>query len=188
MKNSIKWIIGVLSLVLLITGAYILYNKLAAEYAPDRLSGDYNKTENEDIKTYAAPDFTVIDKDGKEISLSDMKGKPVVVNFWASWCPPCKAEMPDFEKMYKLCGDEVTFMMVNMTDGYQETLEKAKAHITENSYTFPVYFDTLYSAAMTYQVTSLPTTYFVDSEGNLVTYAQGMIDLETLEKAVEMIK
>ena len=92
-----------------------------------------------------------------------------------------------FEKIYKTYGDDVTIMMVNMTDGYQETYEKAEAHIKENNYTFPVYYDIDYSAATAYRVTSLPATYFIDAEGNLVTHAKGMIDYETLKKGIGMI-
>ena len=132
-----------------------------------------------------APDFTVTDYDGEEVRLSDYFGKPIVVNFWASWCPPCKAEMPDFEEAYKT-HSEVQFLMVNMTGG-RETLESAKEHVESQGYTFTVLFDTEYSAAYAYYVNSLPATYFIDAEGNLVAYATGMLDAETLEKGIAMI-
>ena len=132
-----------------------------------------------------APDFTVTDYDGEEVMLSDYFGKPIVVNFWASWCPPCKAEMPDFEEAYKT-HSEVQFLMVNMTGG-RETLESAKEHVERQGYTFTVLFDTEYSAAYAYYVNSLPATYFIDAEGNLIAYATGMLDAETLEKGIAMI-
>lgn len=132
-----------------------------------------------------APDFTVTDYDGEEVMLSDYFGKPIVVNFWASWCPPCKAEMPDFEEAYKT-HSEVQFLMVNMTGG-RETLESAKEHVESQGYTFTVLFDTEYSAAYAYYVNSLPATYFIDAEGNLIAYATGMLDAETLEKGIAMI-
>ena len=132
-----------------------------------------------------APDFTVTDYDGEEVMLSDYFGKPIVVNFWASWCPPCKAEMPDFEEAYKT-HSEVQFLMVNMTGG-RETLESAKEHVESQGYTFTVLFDTEYSAAYAYYVNSLPATYFIDAEGNLVAYATGMLDAETMEKGIAMI-
>jgi thiol-disulfide isomerase/thioredoxin len=190
MKMKFKWLIALLILALLIAGASVLYTQLEEEYMPDRLSDDANTNQNtpSQQETYIiAPDFTVVDSLSEKVRLSDMRGKPVVVNFWASWCPPCKAEMPDFEKAYKNYGDNITFMMVNMTDGYQETYEKAKLHIAENNYTFPVYYDIDYSAATAYRVTSLPATYFIGADGNLVTHAKGMIDYETLEKGIGMI-
>ena len=190
MNKKFKWLIALLILALLIAGASVLYTQLEEEYMPDRLSDDANTNQDtvSQQETYVkAPDFTVVDSISEKVKLSDMRGKPVVVNFWASWCPPCKAEMPDFEKIYKTYGDDITIMMVNMTDGYQETYEKAEAHIKDNNYTFPVYYDIDYSAATAYRVTSLPATYFIDEQGNLVTHAKGMIDYETLEKGIGMI-
>ena len=127
------------------------------------------------------------DVNGNKVKLSDMKGKPVVINFWATWCYYCKQEMPDFNQVYQEYGDDVVFMMVNMTDGYQETVDMAKAYIAEKGFVFPVYFDTDLEASIAYAVTGLPTTYFVDANGTLVTYASGAISAETLKKGISMI-
>lgn len=151
-------------------------------------SSNTGDSETEASKDYAAPDFTVYDDAGNEVTLKSQKGKPVVVNFWASWCPPCKGEMPDFQKVFEESGDEVEFMMINMTDGARETKESALAHIEENGYTFPIYFDTKQDAANAYQVFSIPTTYFIDAEGNIMTYASGAIEEEDLKKAIDMLK
>ena len=134
-----------------------------------------------------APNFIVYDLDGKEVNLSDFFGKPIIVNFWASWCGPCQMEMPDFDKSYQNYNGEIEFLMVNMTDGSRETLEKASSFIEEKGYTFPVYYDTKYSAAITYSVSSLPTTYFIDAEGNLIAHARGAIDAATLQRGIDMI-
>ena len=77
--------------------------------------------------------------------------------------------------------------MVNMTDGAQETLETAKKFVEESGYSFPVYYDTDVDAAMTYGVSSIPSTYFIDSEGHAIAWAQGMIDAETLQTGIDMI-
>lgn len=134
-----------------------------------------------------APNFTVYDLDGNEINLTDFFGKPIIVNFWASWCGPCKMEMPDFNEAYANYKDEIEFLMINMTDGSRETVEKASSFIAELGYTFPVYYDTEYSAAITYSVTSLPTTYFINAEGEAVAHARGAIDAQTLQKGIDMI-
>ncbi len=194
MKKNVLWILGVVALILIIAGSSILYDRLVLDYKPEYFSDVTTDEEKSDTgeetnpEVYVAPDFVVTDDDGNKVNLSQMKGKPVVINFWASWCPPCKAEMPHFEEMYKKYKDQVTFMMVDMTDGYQETVEDAKSHITEKGYIFPVYYDTEFSAAIEYSVSSLPTTIFVDKEGNIVTYAKGAIDGETLERGIELIK
>ncbi|MCI8742209.1 MAG: redoxin domain-containing protein [Lachnospiraceae bacterium] len=135
----------------------------------------------------SAPDFTVQDGEENPVKLSDMVGKPVVLNFWASWCPPCKMEMPDFQEAFTEYGDSVHFMMVNLTDGARETVDTAKKYVEDQGYTFPVYFDTGSEAAIVYGIMAVPATFFIDAEGKPVARASGAIDRETLEKGIEMV-
>ena len=151
-------------------------------------SEDTASSENTENKLTKAPNFTVYDLEGNEVNLSDFLGKPIIVNFWASWCGPCKMEMPDFNEAYQLLNEDITFLMVNMTDGSRETVDIASSFIEESGYTFPVYYDTSYSAAITYSVSSLPTTYFIDADGNLIAHARGAIDAATLQKGIDIIK
>lgn len=146
-----------------------------------------NTEETTEVPSQKAPDFTVYDEEGNAYKLSDFVGKPVIVNFWASWCGPCKMEMPDFDEMYQLRGEDIHFLMVNMTDNSRETVEVAKDFIKEAGYSFPVYFDTEYSAAIAYGVSSIPATYFIDAEGNAIAYATGAINAETLQTGIDMI-
>ncbi len=128
-----------------------------------------------------APDFEVMDKDGNTVKLSDFRGKPVVLNFWATWCPPCKAELPDFDEAATAYGEEVTFLMVNLTDGSRDTVSLVKEFVSDNGYTFPVYFDTQYSAANAYRVSSIPTTYLINAEGEIIGSKVGMMTASELE-------
>lgn len=132
-------------------------------------------------------DFTVLDESGNQVKLSDFHGKPIVLNFWASWCPPCRAELPDFEAACKKYDGKVTFLMVNLTDGKRETVEVAKTFVESQGYTFPVYFDTTYEAAYKYGVSSIPQTYFIDAEGNVAAKATGKISAAQLEEGIGKI-
>lgn len=137
---------------------------------------------------YGFPNLTIYDADGKEVQLEDFRGKPVVLNFWASWCGPCKNEMPAFEEVYKEYGEDIHFLMVNLTDGRMETVEKATAFIDSKGYTFPVYFDTSQDASITLNITSIPMTFFLDDEGNGIAYAAGAISKDIVIKGIEMAK
>lgn len=135
-----------------------------------------------------AADFTVQDEDGNAVSLSDFVGKPVVVNFWASWCPPCRNELPYFEKASQTYGDEVVFMMVNLTDGGRDTVESATAFMREeNGYTFPLYFDVDFSGVQAYAVNAIPVTLFIRADGSLMHQQIGGMSEEMLERYVEQL-
>ena len=209
MKKKLGWIVLAILLVVLIGGASVMYNKYSSEMEKQQLmmedstqaeieeetSAEKNeaedKAESEEEAAQAelvmAPDFTVYDQEGNAVSLSDFVGKPTIVNFWASWCGPCQKEMPDFEEKYKELGGEVNFLMVNMTDGSRETVEKAKKFIEDAGYSFPVYYDTDLDAAYTYGVNSIPATYFIDAEGHAVARGQGAIDADTLQYGIDML-
>ena len=160
----------------------------AAEREDAPQQEDLPQQEETSPESQLAPDFTVYDGAGNPVNLSDFRGKPVVVNFWASWCGPCQGEMPDFEEKYRELGDEVVFLMVNMTDGGRETVETARSFIEDTGYTFPVYYDTEGMAAAIYGVYSIPSSYFIDAEGNAVAYAMGAIDGATLQQGIDMIR
>ena len=134
-----------------------------------------------------APGFTVYDPDGNAVTLESLRGKPVIINFWATWCGYCVMEMPDFQEAYEGFGDRIHFMMVNVTDGYQETEAAARAFIAGQDFTFPVYYDLDLSAAMAYGISSMPQTFFIDAEGYFVAYYEGSMPGETLRVGISMI-
>jgi thiol-disulfide isomerase/thioredoxin len=156
--------------------------------APETTAAPQDSTAGGDaLEPEEAPDFTVYTAEGTPVKLSDMRGIPVVLNFWASWCPPCKAEMPDFNEICKEFEGKVAFMMVNLTDGTRETVESARNFIHMMEYTFPVYYDTDMDATGKYGIQSIPTTYFISAEGKLIAYGSGSLDGATLRRGIGMI-
>ena len=141
----------------------------------------------ETVSANAAPDFTVYDLEGNPVKLSDFRGQPVILNFWASWCGPCKAEMPDLEEAYLAHGGEIAFLVVNLTDGRNETVDSASGYIAQQGYTFPVYYDTSLEAVYAYGINSIPMTYFIDGQGNVVDDHLGMISANGLQQGIDAL-
>lgn len=178
MNNKKPIIIG-LAMILLIGGGVFLYSILGKNY----------KIENEESKDLnninKAINFTVYDNNGNKVNLSDFYGKPIVVNFWASWCSPCKIEMPYFQNATNKYKGDVNILMVNLTDGAQETVESATEYLTKNNFDMNVFFDKDLDAGYKYQLLSIPRTIFIDKDGNIVDDYIGTISKEILFKNIE---
>lgn len=155
---------------------------------PETIAPEASPPATYDPDKNTAPDFTVLDANGKKIRLSDKFGKPIVINFWATWCPPCKRELPDFDKLCKEYGDKVVFMMVNLTDGRRDTVDGTKNFVSKNGYTFPVYFDTEYNGADAYNVSSIPQTTFIDANGNVYATRIGAMNESVLRSYINALQ
>ena len=135
-------------------------------------------------------DFELADFKGNLVKPSDYKGKIVVINFWASWCPPCKGEMPDFDLLDKELKkkNDVILLAVNMTDGKRETKSKVETFIKENNYGMRVLLDTEGQAAKLYDIKWMPTTVVLDRKGILHWQVLGETTKEAVLKAIKEIK
>ena len=135
---------------------------------------------------YTAPDFTLKDLNGNTVKLSDFRGKPVYLNFWASWCPPCKAEIPEIQEFYQLNKDKVAVLAVNIT--YNDNVSDVVNILKANNTNFPVLLDinAKSSVADAYQVYGIPASFFIDKNGIIrATHAGGMT-IVTLQEALKM--
>ena len=134
-----------------------------------------------------APDFTLKDLNGNTVKLSDFRGKPVYINFWASWCPPCKAEIPEIQKFYQQNKDKVAVLAVNLT--FNDKLSDVVNILKANNANFPVLLDTNAnsSVADTYQVYGIPASFFIDKNGIIREAHVGGMTLATLQEALKKL-
>ncbi|MHA6252537.1 redoxin domain-containing protein [Oceanobacillus sp. CAU 1775] len=109
-----------------------------------------------------APDFQLATLNGEEAALSDYSGKKVMINFWATWCPPCRAEMPDMEKFYN--DTEVEILAINLTETEAHP-GQVQQFADEYDLTFPILLDEIIEVAKVYAIQPVPTSYMVDTEG-----------------------
>lgn len=146
-------------------------------------------TTQEDAKKVEALDFTLYDQYGKEHKLSDYKGKTVFLNFWATWCPPCRGEMPYIEELYKEYNknkDDVVILGVASPNvGREGSKEEIKKFLDEEGHTFPILFDEGGSQIYQYGISSFPSTFIIDKNGYIIQYVPGAMNKETMKALVE---
>lgn len=194
MKRNI--LIGAVVLLLVVIAFFLNTDKEKKEASPppenpaqiDQSVADepVSKTKSEPIEEGAtAIDFELETRTGDTLRLYNNDGKPTLINFWASWCPPCKKEMPDLQKAYEIYGDKVNFFMVDLT--FNDNLEKMNEYIEENGFTFPVLLDKTGDVTMDYQVMVIPTTYFVDADNVITHKVMGPMTTEQIESIMNEI-
>lgn len=139
-------------------------------------------------KGQLAPDFVLTDLQGNAVHLSDFKGKKVFLNFWASWCPPCRAEMPHMQKFYeKYQSKDIVILAVNLIQS-EKNPKDVYTFVQEQQLTFPIVLDQKGEVATTYQIYLLPTTFLLDADGVIREKFQGPIHYDIMKKAVSKIK
>ena len=147
----------------------------------------------EEQEAIPAPDFTLTDQYGQTHTFSDYKGKTVFLNFWATWCPPCKSEMPDIQALYEKYGENQEDLIVlgvanpktEDAPGNQDgTIEEVTAYLEENGLTFPVVMDTTGELFYWYGISAFPTTFMIDADGNVYGYVSGALTADMMESIV----
>lgn len=172
-------IIGFAQRGLLVTG---LMNPHVEEIAQVQNNENLSETTSITDLTKADLNLKMIDRDGNTRSLDEFKGKVIFLNYWATWCPPCVAEMPSIDKLHEEMGDEVAFVLLS----FDKDFKKAKAYDTRKGYNLPIYAPASNPPAM-FQSSALPTTYVIDADGNLALTHKGMADYND-EKFKEFLR
>jgi|SRR4051812_21739858 len=130
----------------------------------------------------AAPDFQLKTLAGDTVKLSDLRGKKVMLNFWATWCPPCKAEMPEMEQFSKQIGDDTVILAVNIDPQLD-----VQGFVNEHKITFPILLDAEDKVNEAYQVLSIPTTYFINSKGIIQNKYTGSMKIDIMKKYTQQL-
>ncbi|MDP1419420.1 redoxin domain-containing protein [Peribacillus simplex] len=133
-----------------------------------------------------APNFSLKTLDGKQVELSDYKGKKVMLNFWATWCPPCKKEMPDMEKYTQQAGDDVVVLAVNI-----DPENDVQSFVDDNGITFTIPLDSQSAKNPVnerYKILSIPTTYFIDKEGVIRNKVISAMQLQDMERNINSMQ
>ncbi|MDV6378990.1 TlpA disulfide reductase family protein [Sporosarcina sp. GW1-11] len=160
----------------------------------ERLPEDWQVAENAENPGLnpgdLAPDFELTTLDGKNVKLSDYRGKTVLLNFWASWCPPCRSEMPHMEAYYKEYSESenVEILAVNMTKTEKNKEQSAKDFVEEYQLTFPILLDKKSDVMKMYQVKVYPTTYIINEEGVITDKAMFPLDDKLLKELLDNSK
>ena len=183
MKKGLKWSILFVSLALVFAGVIWVTNRPTAT-TNELKSSDTTKVAPQvgsRVPSFTLPSFP----DNKPISLADYQGKPLLINFWASWCPPCQAETPDLVKAYAKYGDKVQFIGVDLAS--QDTLSDVTAFVNKYGIKYPLALDTKGAAAAQFEAMAIPTSIFVNREGIVVDRIVGGMTPQILEKALQKI-
>jgi len=156
------------------------YRMLAARVEPEPAPIEQAEATDDagEAPLLADHDATVYTVDGEAVTLTRIAdGRPLVINFWATWCPYCVEELPDFQEIVADYSGRVSFCFLDVTDGSRETVELAAAFLEENGYSdLPAYYDTDLAASIEYGASSLPTTVVVNGDGEIIAISAGMID------------
>ena len=196
MKKRMPLILSIILLVVAMT-VTVMFDRLVDR---DRLAEvatipDYTRPVKESENTTEetqpegrkdAPNIRFTDAEGNTHTLEEFRGRPVVINFWASWSGPSYRELAMFQGAYEDYKAQVYFLMINTTSDDQETREQADKMISDGGYTFPVYYDLDASAATDFEVLTVPTTFFVDSNGKGVAYAAGELNRYNFERGLSL--
>ena len=186
-RNMVQYTVKIGGILMIIMGLMMLTGRISAVTGePETVA----QTESEQNSLPSAIGFALKDQYGLTHTLSDYKGKTIFLNFWATWCPPCRAEMPDIQKLYEAYDTEgdnalIVLGVAGPEIGQEGTEEEITTFLEEQGYTYPVLMDTSGELFQAYGVSALPTTYMIDRDGNIFGYVSGMLSMDMMENIIE---
>ncbi len=204
--NIVKYTVKIGGAIMVVMGILVLSGRMGAissslssmddgnDVGTNVTDGSPEDKEDDGREIIPAPDMTFNDQNGVSHTLSDYKGKTVFLNFWATWCPPCRAEMPDIQALYEEYGenggDLVILGVANPRDddhpeSNDVTVEEISAFLEENGYTYPVLMDAAGSSLTDYGISAFPTTFMIDRDGNVYGYVSGGLTREVMEEIIK---
>ena len=188
-RKVMAYTVKIGGVLLVVMGTLLFKNAVMGaenKEAPQKEVVETEKDAEEESDTYPAPEFTLKDQYGETHSLSDYKGKTVFLNFWATWCPPCRGELPDIEKLYQEKGEDIAVLGVASPGiGREQDAKGIAAFLKDNGYTYPVLMDETGDVFASYGVRAYPTTVIIDPEGHI---KEGMTGALTYEMMEDMVK
>jgi cytochrome c-type biogenesis protein len=192
-RGVVRWTVGISAALLILMGAFTFAGAAGGISQPGSASSASQQSSEQAASTAAkktaAPDFTLTDQNGIKYTLSEYRGKTVFLNFWATWCPPCRGEMPDIQKLYessgKKTGDVIVLGLAGPGVGREGSAADIKKFLSSNNYTFPVLMDIGGQTQNKYSLSAFPTTVVIDPEGNVYGYAQGALPFESMQSAIK---
>lgn len=192
-KKYMRFIQKLGGIILIVTGGMMFFSGINGMRVVkvEKVPGQTQELEEEN-PAIPAPDFVLVDQYGKTHTLSDYKGKTVFLNFWATWCPPCRGEMPHIEALYNEYGqnqEDVIILGVAFPDyGKEKNIEGITKFLEEEQYTFPTVFDEVQLLAYEYGINAFPTTFIINPEGNVELYVPGAMSKEMMESLIENVR
>ena len=178
------WILGGVAVAAIVALVIFLQGGMGDTQASDSQTKAANSLPPAPIAGHPAPDFTLETLEGETVSLSDFRGQPVIVNFWASWCGPCRLEMPHLQETYATGGEGVVVLGVNLTQR-DPNLEAVAAFVDEFGLTFPVVLDKEGAVAELYEVRGQPASVFIAPDGVIDTVFYGPVTKQFIEDRIE---
>ena len=207
MKNNGMSILLIGLALVLLAGSVLLYHNVS-ERVPDYIpvstpSPQYDRTEPAPASPKPASpspspaptqspfpratDFSYTDSDGNSYQLSDLYGKPCILNFFATWCPPCRAELPAFDAAYQNYGDRINFLILDLIDSGNESVQNGLDFVAANGYGFPLFFDSLGEGYSAYGTGYVPVTVLISADGGLVDVHVGGLSEQDLQGMIDQL-